>query len=74
MAKKFTQRDLVLDYLRREGHISSWDAYRDLGITQLATRVSELKTLGYKFRKERVKTTTRFGVKTHYDNYFLVEE
>jgi hypothetical protein len=69
-----TQREMVLNYIRSEGHISSWDAYRDLGITQLATRISELKARGHKFRKERIKTTTRFGVKTHYDNYYLIEE
>lgn len=74
MAKKPTQKDLVLMYIRERGWISSWDAYRDLGITQLATRISELKSSGYKFRKERIKTTTRFGVKTHFDKYYLVED
>ena len=69
-----TQRDLVLEYIKTQGKISSWDAYRDLGVTQLATRVSELKAKGHKFRKERIKTTTRFGVKTHYDEYYLVED
>ena len=71
---RITQRDRVLDYIRRFGSISSWEAYKDLGVTQLATRISELKNKDYKFRKERVKTTTRFGVKTHFDRYFLVEE
>lgn len=71
---RMAQRDLVLQYIKTYGRISSWDAYRDLGITQLATRISELKLKGFKFRKERVKTTTRFGVKTHYDNYYLVED
>lgn len=71
---RITQRDRVLDYIRQFGSISSWEAYKDLGVTQLATRISELKNKDYKFRKERVKTTTRFGVKTHFDRYFLVEE
>lgn len=71
---RITQRDRVLDYIRQFGSISSWSAYQDLGITQLATRISELKDKGYRFRKERVKTTTRFGVKTHFDRYYLIEE
>ena len=50
------------------------NAYEMLGVTQLATRVSELKAKGYKFRKERVKSITRFGVKTHFDRYYLVED
>ena len=74
MANRTTQRDLVLNYIREYGSISSWDAYRDLGITQLATRISELKDRNYVFTKERVYTKTRFGVPTHYDRYKLVEE
>lgn len=74
MANRLTQRDMVLNYIREYGSISSWDAYRDLGITQLATRISELKDHDYKFTKERIYTKTRFGVPTHYDKYKLVEE
>ena len=70
---KVTQKELILMYIRERGWISSWDAYKDLGITQLATRISELKDKGYKFRKERIYTTTRFGVKTHFDKYYLIE-
>lgn len=71
---RITQRDRVLDYIRRFGSISSWEAYKDLGVTQLATRISELKERGYKFTKERVHTRTRFDVPTHYDKYKLVED
>ena len=71
---RITQRDRVLDYIRQFGSISSWDAYKDLGVTQLATRISELKERGYVFRKERVNTKNRFGGATHYDKYYLVED
>lgn len=73
MARK-TQRDYVLEFIKSYGSINSWQAYEMLGVTQLATRVSELKAKGYKFRKERVKSITRFGVKTHFDRYYLVED
>lgn len=71
--KRITQRDRVIDYIQRFGKISSWDAYRDLGVTQLATRISELKARGYVFSKKRINTKTRFGTPTHYDEYYLVE-
>ena len=71
---RLTQRDHVLNFIKRQGSISSWQAYECLGVTQLATRISELKKRGFKFRKERVKTITRYGVKTHFDRYFLVED
>jgi hypothetical protein len=72
-AVKVTQRDMVLNYIRQFGSISSWEAYKDLGITQLATRIFELKARGYEFNKERVNTKNRFGKASHYDKYTLVE-
>ena len=71
---RVTQKQMVLDYIRSEGFITSWDAYKELGISQLGTRVHELKALGYKFRKERVHTKNRFGNPSHYDKYYLVED
>lgn len=69
---KPTQRDRVLKYIRDFGSINSYQAYADLGITQLATRIFELKKRGYEFDKERVKTKNRYGDKTHYDKYRLI--
>lgn len=70
--KQLTQRDRVLQYIKDFGCITSWEAYTELGITQLATRVYELKKLGYKFENTRVHTTNRYGNYTHYDEYRLV--
>lgn len=72
--KRITQRDRVLQYLKDNAFITSYDAFKKIGCTQLATRISELKDRGYKFRKERVKTQNMYGDKTHYDKYYLVEE
>lgn len=74
LERKPTQRDKVLNYIRQFGFITSWQAYQDLGITQLATRIYELKELGYKFTTTRIKTKNRLGENTHYDEYRLVEE
>jgi hypothetical protein len=73
MAKKITQRDRVLQYIKEFGSITSMQAYSDLGCTQLATRISELKERGYEFSKTRINTKNRYGDKTHYDEYRLVE-
>ena len=72
--KKPTQKDKVLRYIREFGKITSWDAYSQLGVTQLATRIFELKQDGYCFKKTRVNTKNRFEEQTHYDEYRLVEE
>lgn len=69
--KKVTQRDRVLQYIKDFGSITSWQAYADLGVTQLATRISELKSRGHEFVKTRVTATNRYGDKTHFDEYRL---
>ena len=43
------QREKIINYLYGFGSITSWEAYRDLGITQFAARVKELKEEGYQF-------------------------
>ena len=58
-------------WLAHTGTITSWEAYKELGITQLGARVYELKELGYKFSKETVCTKNRYGYPTHYDIYRL---
>lgn len=72
--KRITQRDRVLQYIKDFGSISSWDAYKDLGITQLATRIFELKERGYSFKTERISTKNRYGDTSHYLKYTLIEE
>lgn len=71
---RITQRDRVLKYIRDFGSITSWQAYEDLGVMQLGTRIFELKERGYKFKKERVSKTNRYGGKCHFDKYMLVED
>lgn len=69
--KRLTQKDRILKWLEDFRTITSWEAYKELGITQLATRLYELKELGYKFSKETVCTKNRYGYPTHYDIYRL---
>lgn len=68
-----TQREKIINYIKKFGSISSWQAYQDLGITQLGARIYELKKHGYKFDTKRIDTTNRFNEPTHYFEYRLVE-
>ena len=68
-----TQREMILRYIADNGSITSYQAYT-LGITQLATRVSELKEQGYKFKTELQKGKNRYGKPTHYVKYYLINE
>lgn len=71
---KTTQRDRVLQYIKEFGYITSWDAYKELGISQLGARIFELKERGYLFKKEKVKNFNRWGEPVRYDKYMLVNE
>jgi hypothetical protein len=71
---KLNQRELVLNYIADFGYITSFQAYQDLGITQLATRIKELKDQGYQFKTENVKTKNRYGKPPHYYKYYLIDK
>jgi len=58
---KLTQRQRVVEYVDRFGSITSLDAYNDLGITQLAARLFELRHLNYTYSTTREMVRNRFG-------------
>lgn len=68
---KIPQKQRVIDYINKFGSISSWEAYADLGITQLGARIDQLKKEGYNFRTEWESSKNRFGEKTDYKRYYL---
>lgn len=70
---RITQKDRIINYIRQFGSISSWEAYSDLGITQLGARIDQLKKEGYEFKSEWVSNTNRFGEKTEYKRYYLAD-
>ena len=41
-----TQREQILQYIKDFGSITPMEAFSDLGITKLATRVSEMRKEG----------------------------
>lgn len=70
---KTTQKQRIINYIREFGSISSWEAYSDLGITQLGARIDQLKKDGYEFKTEWESNTNRFGEKTEYKRYYLAD-
>ena len=71
---KITQKIEFYQYIREFKSISSWEAYADLGITQLGARIDQLKKEGYEFRSEWESSTNRYGDKTEYKRYYLVND
>ena len=68
-----TQKEQILLYLKNFGSITPMQAFADLGITKLATRVSEMRRDGIKFNIETVHGKNRFEKQIHYARYSLAE-
>lgn len=64
-----TQGERILEYLSRHGSITPMEAWNELGITKLATRISELRRGGEIIKKKYVNGTNRFGEKIQYMEY-----
>ena len=56
-----TQHEMIAKYIEDYGSITPFQAFEDLGITKLATRVSEMIAEGAKIRKVPMKATNRYG-------------
>lgn len=68
-----TQREAIIEYITEFGSITPMQAFADLGITKLATRISEMRKDGMKFRIEMVSTKNRYGKSVSYAKYSFVE-
>jgi hypothetical protein len=66
-----TQREAILNYINEFGSITPFEAFADLGITKLATRISEMRRDGMEFKIEMVGTKNRYGKTVHYARYSL---
>lgn len=55
MNQKQTQCKKIVEYIRANGHITSYEAYAKLHITQLVARIADLESLGFEFNKPRYK-------------------
>jgi hypothetical protein len=59
-----TQREEILMYIEEHGSITPMQAYSDLGITKLATRISEMRKDGMKFKIETVTKRNKYNTRT----------
>lgn len=68
-----TQAERVMKYLEDYTSISSWEAFRDLGITRLAARISDLEREGIAFDRKREAVTNRYGETVYYTRYSIAK-
>ena len=66
-----TQEQMVLKYMQDFGSITPMEALNDLGVYRLASRISDLRSKGYKIETENIYFENRYGKKSHYAKYVL---
>lgn len=68
-----TQREGIIEYIEMFGSITPMQAFEDLGITKLATRISEMRKDGMNFKIETVSSKNRYGHTVKYAKYSFAE-
>lgn len=71
---KPTQNDRILDYIAKYGSITQLEALRDLSIMRLASRISDLKSMGFPIISEMETVNNRFGEKCSIKRYRLEKQ
>lgn len=66
---KQTQNQRVVDYINRFGSITTLEAFNDLGVTRLASRICDLTKQGYEFDKQFESAKNRYGDSVSYVRY-----
>ena len=67
-----TQCERILKYMDDFGSISTMQAFMDLGVTRLASRIHDLRRMGVGIEKRTVSKHNRYGEITHFAVYTKV--
>ena len=69
--RKATQAEMVLDYIQEFGSITQYEAFRDLGVSRLASRISDLKRKGYNITSKFEAVKNRFDETVYIKRYSM---
>lgn len=69
-----SQQQRLIKHFQDGNSITSLEAYNKLGITQLATRISEIEARDMKITRQRIKVTNRYGESCSVVQYGLEEK
>ena len=72
--KKLTQHERILYYIKIFGSITTFEAFTELGITKLTTRISEMRRDGINIEGTPITVENRFGDKCHINRYTLGDQ
>jgi len=68
---KTKQNVKLLHALQHGAYLTSMEALQAYGIARLASRINELKNLGYNIKKKMIEVECRDGSTVHVAQYYL---
>lgn len=68
------QTERILEYMRDFGSITTAQAFTDLGVARLASRIHDLREQGHVITREMVSAKNRYGETVHFARYSLESE
>ena len=68
---KTNQRMRILDYLKTHDGITQYDAIKNISVMRLASRISEMKKLGYDVRDSWINGKNKYGEKYRAKKYWI---
>lgn len=71
---KASQCDKVLEYMRRFGSITKFEALADIGCKNLASRINDLRQQGYAIGRRTKYGMNRYFEVMRFSEYYLIEE
>ena len=70
--KKTNKTEEVLKHLKTYGNITSIEAIENYGCTRLSAVIFKLRKRGYNIITETIPFTDRYGTKSNFGKYILV--
>jgi len=68
---KTNQRTRIVQYLETHDGITQYEAIKSISVMRLASRISEMKKLGYDVRDSWVKGKNKYGEKYRAKKYWI---
>lgn len=66
-----SQTDMILKHLLDFGNITTWEAFKEYGITRLSDKIYQLRKKGYEISNYQMSSINRYGKKINFVKYML---
>lgn len=66
-----TQCERIIQYIDENGSINQMEALREIGCMRLASRMCDIKKMGYPVRRTMEVSKNRYGEPVHFAKYFI---